>query len=125
MEEVFGTPEEIARRLRRDVRRQVGLPITVGVILPDTKSSARWATADLTYLKAAFEAAGVKADIQNAQGDKAQFQTIADGMISSGVKVLMIVNLDSGTGKAVLDKAKANLAMARRACQDTETAISF
>jgi D-xylose transport system substrate-binding protein len=27
-------------------------------------------------------------------------------MISSGVKVLMIVNLDSGTGKAVLDKAK-------------------
>src|SRR5687768_777654 len=26
----------------------------VGVILPDTKSSARWATADLTYLKAAF-----------------------------------------------------------------------
>jgi D-xylose transport system substrate-binding protein len=79
---------------------------TVGVILPDTKSSARWATADLTYLKAAFEAAGVKADIQNAQGDKAQFQTIADGMISSGVKVLMIVNLDSGTGKAVLDKAK-------------------
>src|SRR5688500_1162817 len=69
----------------------------VGVILPDTKSSARWATADLTYLKAAFEAAGVQADIQNAQGDKTQFQTIADGMISSGVKVLMIVNLDSGT----------------------------
>src|SRR4051812_13485260 len=79
----------------------------VGVILPDTKSSARWATADLTYLKAAFDAAGVQADIQNAQGDKTQFQTIADGMISSGVKVLIIVNLDSGTGKAVLDKAKA------------------
>ncbi|WP_199516718.1 sugar ABC transporter substrate-binding protein [Nucisporomicrobium flavum] len=78
----------------------------VGVILPDTKSSARWATADLTYLKAAFAAAGVQADIQNAQGDKTQFQTIADGMISSGVKVLMIVNLDSGTGKAVLDKAR-------------------
>ncbi|BCJ54166.1 sugar ABC transporter substrate-binding protein [Actinoplanes sp. NBRC 14428] len=78
----------------------------VGVILPDTKSSARWATADLTYLKAAFEKAGVEAVIQNAQGDKTQFQTIADGMISSGVKVLMIVNLDDGTGKAVLDKAK-------------------
>ncbi|MEU4693293.1 substrate-binding domain-containing protein [Actinoplanes sp. NPDC023714] len=79
----------------------------VGVILPDTKSSARWATADLKYLTDAFKAAGVEADIQNAQGDKTQFQTIADGMISSGVKVLMIVNLDSGTGKAVLDKAKA------------------
>jgi D-xylose transport system substrate-binding protein len=79
----------------------------VGVILPDTKSSARWATADAKYLKEAFDAAGVQADIQNAQGDKTQFQTIADGMISSGVKALMIVNLDSGTGKAVLDKAKA------------------
>ncbi|MFC7535328.1 sugar ABC transporter substrate-binding protein [Actinoplanes sp. GCM10030250] len=78
----------------------------VGVILPDTKSSARWATADLKYLTDAFKAAGVEADIQNAQGDKAQFQTLADGMIASGVKVLMIVNLDSGTGKAVLDKAK-------------------
>ncbi|GAA0534094.1 substrate-binding domain-containing protein [Paractinoplanes ferrugineus] len=79
----------------------------VGVILPDTKSSARWATADVKYLTAAFNAAGVQADIQNAQGDKTQFQTIADGMISSGVKVLVIVNLDSGTGKAVLDKARA------------------
>jgi D-xylose transport system substrate-binding protein len=80
----------------------------VGVILPDTKSSARWETADLKYLKEAFAAAGVEADIQNAQGDKTTFQTIADGMISSGVKVLMIVNLDSGTGKAVLDKAKGS-----------------
>jgi D-xylose transport system substrate-binding protein len=79
----------------------------VGVILPDTQSSARWETADAKYLKQAFDAAGVQADIQNAQNDKTNFQTIADGMISSGVKVLMIVNLDSGTGKAVLDKAKS------------------
>ena len=78
----------------------------VGIILPDTKSSQRWGTDDPKFLKAAFDAAGVQVDIQNAQGDKAAFQTIADGMISSGVKVLMIVNLDSGTGKAVLDKAK-------------------
>src|SRR4051812_36473867 len=42
----------------------------VGVILPDTKSSQRWGTADPKYLKAAFDAAGVQADIQNAQGDK-------------------------------------------------------
>jgi D-xylose transport system substrate-binding protein len=79
----------------------------VGVILPDTKSSQRWGTDDPKFLKQAFDAAGVPVDIQNAQGDKQQFQTIADGMISSGVKVLIIVNLDSGTGKAVLDKAKA------------------
>jgi D-xylose transport system substrate-binding protein len=78
----------------------------VGVILPDTKSSARWETADLKYLTEAFKAAGVEADIKNAQGDKASFQTIADGMIQEGVKVLMIVNLDAGTGKNVLDNAK-------------------
>ncbi|WP_127499732.1 sugar ABC transporter substrate-binding protein [Actinoplanes solisilvae] len=83
----------------------------VGVILPDTKSSARWATADQKFLSEAFKAAGVPAEIQNAQGDKTQFQTIADGMIASGVKVLVIVNLDSGTGKAVLEKAqKAGIA---------------
>src|SRR5215211_61437 len=65
----------------------------VGVILPDTKSSARWETADKPLLEQAFKAAGVQYDIQNAQGDKTQFQTIADQ--------------DSGTGKAVLDKAKS------------------
>ena len=31
MERIAGTPEEIARRLRRQVRERVGLPITVGV----------------------------------------------------------------------------------------------
>ena len=79
----------------------------VGVILPDTKSSARWETADRKYLEQAFQDAGVDYDIQNAQGDKTQFQTIADQMITSGVNVLMIVNLDSGSGKAVLSKAQA------------------
>ena len=78
----------------------------IGVILPDSKSSARWETADRKYLEAAFKAAGVKYDIQNAQNDKQAFQTIADQMITNKVTVLMIVNLDSGTGKAVLDKAK-------------------
>jgi D-xylose transport system substrate-binding protein len=79
----------------------------IGVILPDSKSSARWETADRKYLQEAFQAAGVKYDIQNAQGDKSAFQTIADQMITNGATVLMIVNLDSGTGKAVLDKAKS------------------
>jgi len=78
----------------------------IGVILPDSKSSVRWETADRRYLEEAFKAAGVDYDIQNAQNDKQAFQTIADQMITSGVNVLMIVNLDSGTGKAVLDKAK-------------------
>ncbi|MGW0216476.1 substrate-binding domain-containing protein [Micromonospora chokoriensis] len=79
----------------------------IGVILPDSKSSARWETADRRFLEEAFKAAGVQYDIQNAQNDKTAFQTIADQMITSGVTALMIVNLDSGTGKAVLDKAKS------------------
>ena len=56
----------------------------VGVILPDAASSARWETADRRFLSEAFEAAGVESDIQNANGDKAKFATIADQMLNSG-----------------------------------------
>jgi D-xylose transport system substrate-binding protein len=79
---------------------------SVGVILPDSASSARWETADRPFLQEAFDAAGIEADIQNAQGDTAQFQTIADGMINAGVDALLIVNLDSETGTAVISDAR-------------------
>jgi D-xylose transport system substrate-binding protein len=78
---------------------------TVGVILPDSASSPRWESADRPFLTKAFTDAGLKSDIQNAGGDVTKFQTIADGMISEGVKVLMIVNLDSNSGAAVIKKA--------------------
>lgn len=78
----------------------------VGVILPDAASSNRWETADRSFLTAAFKAANVKVDIQNANGDVAAFQTIADQMLSKGAKVLILVNLDSASAKAVQDKAK-------------------
>jgi D-xylose transport system substrate-binding protein len=77
----------------------------VGVILPDTKSSVRWETADKPNLTKAFADAGVKADIQNAQGDKTAFGTIADGMLAEGVNVLIITDLDAGSGGAVIKKA--------------------
>lgn len=79
----------------------------VGVILPDTQSSARYEQFDKPYLAAAFEEAGVEVDIQNAQGDKAKFATIADSMIASGVSVLIVDSLDSPSGAAVQAKAKA------------------
>lgn len=79
----------------------------VGVILPDTQSSARWESFDKPLLTKAFEEAGVDADIQNALGDKSKFVSIADGMIQEGVSVLAIVNLDSATGAQVEAKAKA------------------
>ncbi|WP_112133352.1 sugar ABC transporter substrate-binding protein [Glycomyces dulcitolivorans] len=79
----------------------------IGVILPDSASSDRWETADRKYLEEAFEAAGVDYDIQNAQGSREDFQTIADQMLTNGVDVLVTVNLDSGTGKTVIEKAKS------------------
>ncbi|UQX90206.1 substrate-binding domain-containing protein [Jatrophihabitans telluris] len=79
----------------------------VGVILPDTQSSARWESFDKPLLTKAFGDAGVTADIQNALGDKSKFVSIADGMIQEGVSVLAIVNLDSATGAQVEAKAKA------------------
>ncbi|MFL6111235.1 MAG: sugar ABC transporter substrate-binding protein [Catenulispora sp.] len=79
----------------------------IGVILPDSKSSVRWESQDRPSLEAAFKAKGLKYDIQNAQGDKNQFQTIADQMLNEGVTVLVIVDLDSGSGSAVLNKAKS------------------
>ena len=70
----------------------------VGVILPDTQSSSRWEDQDRPNLTKAFDAAGVKADIQNALGDKTKFVSIAQGMIQEGVKVLIVVDLDSPSG---------------------------
>src|SRR3954463_12841042 len=78
----------------------------VGVILPDTTSSPRWESADRPKLEAAFKDAGVDYDIQNAGGDAQKMQTIAQQMITGGVTVLAIVNLDSASGAAIQQQAK-------------------
>jgi D-xylose transport system substrate-binding protein len=78
----------------------------VGVILPDASTSPRWEANDRPLLKKAFDAAGIGSDIQNANGDKSKFGTLCDGMINAGVKVLLIVNLDSDSGSACLRKAQ-------------------
>ena len=77
----------------------------VGVILPNSDQSKRWETADRGFLQEAFDAAGVKVDIQNANGDRAAFVTIADQMMAAGADVLILVNLDSDSARAVQDKA--------------------
>jgi D-xylose transport system substrate-binding protein len=79
----------------------------VAVLLPDTKSSVRWETADRPLLGAAFKAAGVPATIQNAQGDKSTQQQQAEQAITNGAKVLLLVNLDSGSGAAIAANAKS------------------
>jgi len=79
---------------------------TVGVILPETATSARWEAFDKPMLTAALTAQGFKADVQNAQGDAQKFTTLADGFISQGVKVLVIAPSDPAVGAAVEAKAK-------------------
>src|SRR4051794_17169856 len=79
----------------------------IGVILPDTESSVRWESQDRPNLEAAFKAAGVDYDIQNAEGDAEKMTQIADTMIGNGVTVLAIVNLDSESGAAIEEKAKS------------------
>ena len=79
----------------------------VGVILPDSVSSPRWETYDHPDLQKAFDALKVPVKIQNANGDKTQFQTIADQMLTAGAKVLVLAGLDSDTTIAVQTKAKA------------------
>jgi D-xylose transport system substrate-binding protein len=77
----------------------------VGVILPDTESSVRWESADRPLLEKAFEDAGVEYDIQNAEGDAQRMATIAEQMITGGVTVLAIVNLDSASGAQIEQQA--------------------
>ncbi|GAA4944752.1 sugar ABC transporter substrate-binding protein [Actinoplanes utahensis] len=77
----------------------------IAVILPDTKTSQRWSTDDPKYLEAAFKKANVPYQIFNAEGDKNEFQRIAETALDKGFKVLMIVSLDSVSGKAVIQKA--------------------
>jgi D-xylose transport system substrate-binding protein len=79
----------------------------VAVLLPDSKSSVRWETADRPLLKAAFDAAGVPVTIQNAEGDKSTQQQQAEQAITNGAKVLLLVNLDSGSGAAIEANAKS------------------
>jgi D-xylose transport system substrate-binding protein len=73
----------------------------VGVLLPDTKSSVRWESFDRPLLQAAFKSAGVPVTINNAQGDKSTQQQQAEQLITNGAKVLLLVNLDSGSGAAI------------------------
>jgi D-xylose transport system substrate-binding protein len=77
----------------------------VGVILPDTESSVRWEQADRPLLEKAFDDAGVEYDIQNAEGDAQRMATIAEQMITGGVTVLAIVNLDSASGAQIEQQA--------------------
>jgi D-xylose transport system substrate-binding protein len=79
----------------------------IGVILPDAKKSQRWVN-DKRYFTEAFASLGIPVDIKDAGGDPAAFVRIGDEMIDSGVKVLITANVDSASGKVVLDRAASS-----------------
>jgi D-xylose transport system substrate-binding protein len=79
----------------------------VAVLLPDTKSSVRWETVDRPLLEKALKAGGVDPTIVNAQGDKSTQQQQAEQAITNGAKVILLVNLDSGSGAAIEANAKS------------------
>ena len=82
----------------------------IAVLLPDTKSSDRWEKADRRFFGEAFRAAGLSDDdfiISNAQGDPATQRTQAEQAVTEGAKVILLTNLDSGSGAAIIGASKA------------------
>jgi D-xylose transport system substrate-binding protein len=76
----------------------------VGVILPDTTSSARYVAFDAPYLKQAFEGAGYSTSqykIDNAQGVEAQQLALAQADITAGATVLIMDPLNSTVGSQI------------------------
>ncbi|MGI8422055.1 MAG: sugar ABC transporter substrate-binding protein [Gaiellaceae bacterium] len=80
----------------------------VAVLLPDSQSSVRWETADRPFLAAAFKKAGLTSSIVNAQGSATTQQTQAEQAITNGAKVILLVNLDSGSGAAIEKNAASH-----------------
>ena len=80
---------------------------SIAVLLPDSASSARWEADDRRFLAAAFDAAGVEYSIVNAEGDAATQLTQAEQAITAGAKVILMVNLDSGSGAQIIELARA------------------
>jgi D-xylose transport system substrate-binding protein len=82
----------------------------IAVLLPDTQSSARWEGVDAPGFKAAFAAMGVPDSdviLVNAQGSPQTQQTQAEQAITQGASVIVIADLDSGSGAAIEANAKS------------------
>jgi D-xylose transport system substrate-binding protein len=82
----------------------------IAVLLPDSKSSARWETADRRFFEQGFKAAGLSKDdylINNAEGDPSVQKSQAEQAVTQGAKVILLVNLDPGSGAAIIDSAKS------------------
>jgi len=81
----------------------------VGVLLPETASSARWDSKDKPALETGIPAAlpGATVDYNNAQGDADTQATQADADMTNGDCILVIAPADSLKSAAIVAKAKA------------------
>jgi D-xylose transport system substrate-binding protein len=83
----------------------------VGVILPDTTSSARYVAFDAPMLKKAFDLAGYSTDeykIDNAQGQEQQELSLAQADITAGATVLIMDPLNSNVGSQIQAYAQSH-----------------
>ncbi len=65
----------------------------------------RWEQFDRKYLDQALTAAGVSHTIVNAQGDPTTQRTQAEQAITNGAKVILLVDLDPGSGASIISLA--------------------
>jgi D-xylose transport system substrate-binding protein len=83
----------------------------IGVLLPETTTSARYTSFDAPYLQKAFAAAGLNTDqyiITNAQGSESTELTQAQSDISQGASVLLMDPISSGVGASIETYAKSH-----------------
>lgn len=73
----------------------------VGVLLPDTASSPRWVSADPNEINKQCIAYHLTCYVDNANGSATTQQAQAQALINAGVGVLLVTNLDPGSGKAI------------------------
>ncbi len=74
-------------------------------LLPDTKSSTRYTLFDAPLLTAAFKAAGVSAQVLNAQASPTRQKAQAQGCLAKGAKVILLDQLDPASGAAITNLA--------------------
>jgi D-xylose transport system substrate-binding protein len=83
----------------------------VGVILPDTVTSARYTEFDAPYLQQALALAGLSPSqfsVQNAQGSDSTELSDAQAAITKGASVLIMDPLDSGVGAQIESYASSH-----------------
>ena len=83
----------------------------IGVLLPETTTSARYTNFDAPYLTKALTMAGLKEGtdfiVTNAQGSESQQKTQAEADMTQGASVLILDPISSGVGASIEQEAKS------------------